>query len=64
MKGNMFKEQDAKNRIEKSSFFNETSLESKATKLPQNYMEREESQISQTLGLKKISQLQNTHLLS
>ena len=34
MKGNMFKELKEKNRIEKSSFFNEISLEYKALKLP------------------------------
>ena len=40
----MFKEQNAKNRIEKSSFFKEIPLENKAVKLPQDYMEREEIQ--------------------
>ena len=34
MEGNMFKEKNAKNRIENSSFFNEVSIEYKATKLP------------------------------
>ena len=41
-----------KNRIEKSSFINEISLEHKATKPPQDYMEREERQISLTERLK------------
>ena len=34
MEGNMFKEWNAKNRVEKSSFFNEISLDYKALKLP------------------------------
>ena len=38
--GSKFKEWNAKNRIEKSSFFNKISLEYKAIKLPQDYMER------------------------
>ena len=41
-----------KTELKKFSFFNEISLEYKATKLPQDYMEREESQISLTEGLK------------
>ena len=41
-----------KTELKKSSFFNEISLEYKAIKLPQNYMEREESQISLTGSLK------------
>ena len=43
-----FREWNAKNRIEKFSFFNETSLEYKETKLPKDYMERGKSQISLT----------------
>ena len=50
-----------RNRIEKSSFFNEISLEYKATKLPQDYMEREESQISPTEGLKGNSLITKAH---
>ena len=50
-KDGKFKEWNAKNRIEKSSFINEISLENKAAKLPQDYMEREESQISLTEAL-------------
>ena len=38
-----FKEWNAKNRTEKTSFINEISLEYKATKLPQDYMERGKS---------------------
>ena len=52
MKGNMFKELKEKNRIEKSSFFNEIFLEYKALKLPLDHMEREESQTSLIEGLK------------
>ena len=35
-----FKEWNEKHRTEKSSFYNEISLEYKETKLPQDYMER------------------------
>ena len=42
-----------KNRIEKSLVFNEISLEYKATKFVKHYMERGESQVSLTEGLKK-----------
>ena len=48
VRGGKFREWNAKNRIEKSSFFNEISSEYKATKLPQNYMEKVKSQTSQT----------------
>ena len=41
MESSMFKEQNVKNRIEKSSFFNKISLEYKALKHPEDYMERE-----------------------
>ena len=44
-----------KTELKKSSFFNEISLEYKATKFPQNYMEWEESQIPLTEGLKDTS---------
>ena len=46
----MIKEQNAKNRIEKSSFFDEIPLEYRAEKLP--HMERKESQICRIEGLK------------
>ena len=39
-----FKEWNAKNRIEKSSFFNKISLEYKETKLPYDYIKRRKSQ--------------------
>ena len=39
---------EKKNRIEKSSFFREISLEYRATKLPYDYKERKESQTSLT----------------
>ena len=42
-----------KTKLKKSSFINEISLEYKATKHPQDYMEREESQISLTEGLNR-----------
>ena len=42
----MFKEQNAKNRTEKFAFFNEISLEYKAVKLPQVYMEGGKSNLS------------------
>ena len=41
-----------KNRIEKSSFFNEISLKYKVLKLPLDYIEREESQTCLIRGLK------------
>ena len=44
VRGGKFKEWNAKNRNKKSSFFNAISLEYKATKFPQDYMEREKSQ--------------------
>ena len=37
----MFKEENAKNKIEKTSFFDEISLKYKSVKLQQDYMERE-----------------------
>ena len=57
--GGKFKEWNAKSRIEKSSFFNEISLEYKETKLPQNYMERKKSQASltETLNAKFLSNI-------
>ena len=58
----MFKEQNAKNRIEKSSFFNEIFLENKALKLPKDYMEREESQTCLIEGLKLFYNIQNENL--
>ena len=51
VRGGKFKEYNAKNRIEKSSFFNEISLEYKAKKLPLDYIETKESQISLTEDL-------------
>ena len=52
VKGFNFKEQNVKNRIGRSSFFNAISLEYKATKLPKDYMEREESQTCLAESLK------------
>ena len=53
MNGNceQFMKWNAKNRIEKFSFINEISLKYKTTKLPLDYMEKEEIQISLTVGL-------------
>ena len=51
IRGGKFKEWNVRNRIEKSSFFNEISSEYKATKLPYDYMEREESQTCLTDSL-------------
>ena len=39
------KKKKKKNRIENFLFFNETSIERKKTKFPQNYIERKKSQI-------------------
>ena len=52
-----FKEWNAKNRVEKSSFFNEISLEYKESKLSQDYMERRKSQTSPTETLNRVCQV-------
>ena len=65
IKDDKFKEENAKNRIEKPSFFNEISLEYKAKKLPQDHMEREENQIFKTESHKeaKISITTNIYII-
>ena len=45
-----------KTELKKSSFFNVISLENKGTKLPQDYMEKEESKTSLTESFKMLSQ--------
>ena len=45
VKGNRFKEWNAKNRIEKNQLSNAISIKYEATKFPNGYMKREKSRI-------------------